>query len=181
MQRLVDYYKKHLDCTEIRKWEKWPFHRVYNRYTEDNGGVECIAKWREIVDAHIAKQTQPIDFDTLYNDLLELAKGVKGIGELHVYDTATCFAEPTKVYLHSGAMEGAKKILEFCTTASVAAFAAVYPELAQLTPLQLEDFLCIFKDVLKGEKSIEEKLKEMNHHNGICGKKGGSGTCYRRC
>ena len=180
MQRLVDYYKERLDCTNHRQWEKWPFHRIYNPYTEDNGGVPCVEKWREIVDAHIAKQTQPIDFDVLYNELSELAKDVKGVGKLHIYDTAICFAEPTKVYFHSGAKEGAKEILEHCTTASVATFAAKHPELAGLTPLQLEDFLCVFKDVLKGEKSIKEKLNEMSSQSGICDKKSGNGTCCCR-
>jgi hypothetical protein len=180
IQRLVDCYKGSLDCTDHRQWEKWPFHRIYNPYTEDNGGVPCVEKWREIVDAHIAKQTQPIDFDKLYNDLSELAKGVKGIGKLHIYDTAICFAKPTKVYIHSGAKEGAKAILGLCTTATVATFAAKHPELAELTPLQLEDFLCVFKDVLKGEKGIEEKLDEISRYISICGKKGGGGTCCCR-
>ena len=168
MKRLVDFYLKYQDCTSRREWKCWPFHKIYNQYKEKNGGVTCVDKWRELVNANIHELKAIADFETLHNALLQLSgnKGNKyrrvyGIGPLHIYDTAICLKQPTIVYLHSGTKKAANAMGIYGPTAELSDFVAKFPELDKLTPLQLEDFLCIYKEVFIGNKTIDAQLEEL--------------------
>ena len=72
------------------------------------------------------------DFDKLHAVLKQWAKGVPGIGTLHVYDTAAPYAS----------------------------FMAYDNELGRLTPVQLEDFLCINKKVFQGKLTPVQQLQQ---------------------
>ncbi len=59
------------------------------------------------------EQLKNKNFDGLHNEVGELIGGIKGIGELTIYDTALRIGaklklEPKKVYLHAGTRVGAK-------------------------------------------------------------------------
>lgn len=156
MKHLVDYYLQHQNYASKRDWSDWPFHKIYNYREEENGGVKCKDKWRSLVDSNMTTILAITDFDKLHSMLEEWAKGVPGIGSLHVYDTATCFAQPNDVHLNCGAMVAAKAIASRFPiaikngAAPYSDFVAYDKELGRLTPLQLEDFLCIYKKVFQG-------------------------------
>lgn len=76
-----------------------------------------------------------------------------GIGELTVYDTALRIGAklgllPKKVYLHAGTRAGARA-LGLNWKATSLAVRELPSELLTLTPHEIEDCLCIFKDKLK--------------------------------
>lgn len=166
MKNLVDYYLS--PCQNYatnRVWEDWPFHKFYNYRESENDGVKCVDKWRELVNSRMEDIHAATDFNELYTMLERWAKDVPGIGALHVYDTATCFAQPKVVHLNCGALEAAKAINSRHPlsikdgAAPYADFVAYDKELARLTPLQLEDFLCINKKVFQNILTPSEQLK----------------------
>ena len=166
MKNLVDYYLS--PCQNYatnRVWEDWPFHKFYNYRENQNGGMKCVDKWREIVNSNMETILAETDFDHLYSTLQKLASAVPGIGSLHVYDTATCFAQPNEVHLNCGAMEAAKAINLKSPIrirngkAPYSDFVAYNKDLGRLTPLQLEDFLCINKKVFQNILTPSEQLK----------------------
>ena len=87
------------------------------------------------------------DFDTL----MKLFRGITGVGSLTSYDMATrlgfCFGiTPKKIYLHRGTYIGAKNLIGNKVTGRSSLNLKDLPkELHHLTPLQIEDFLCIYK------------------------------------
>lgn len=92
------------------------------------------------------------DFDALHEIVKCEIGSVHGIGELTVYDIAHRIGAylgkvPTLVYLHRGTKEGAA-VLGF---RGVALDPAVLPSaFSRLTPAEIEDCLCIYKDKLRG-------------------------------
>jgi hypothetical protein len=90
------------------------------------------------------------DFDALHRLVASTAGGVKGIGELAVYDIAHRIGAyqglaPDRVYLHAGTRAGARALGLDGKVADLAAFPT---EFAALTAAEIEDCLCIFKGVL---------------------------------
>ena len=163
MKALIDYYIEYQDYASERTWENWPFHNIYNYYESKNGNVTCKEKWRNLIDKELARLKEETDFDRLYLELFELAKDVPGIGSLHVYDTATCFLQPKTVHLNCGALEATKAmgIIKIEKgQALYADFLSYNSDFGKLTPLQLEDFLCINKKVFKGTLTPEQQLQE---------------------
>lgn len=165
MKNLVDYYLQCQNYASKRIWADWPFHKIYNYREKENGGVKCTDKWRSLIDSNMTTILEITDFDLLYSKLEEWAKDVPGIGSLHAYDTATCFLHPNKVHLNCGAMAAAKAISSrFPITikhgsAPYSDFVAYDKELGRLTPIQLEDFLCIYKKVFQNSVMPSEQMK----------------------
>lgn len=165
MKYLVDYYLNHQNYASKRIWTNWPFHKVYNYREKDNGGKRCIDKWKEIVNSNMETFPKVTNFDELHSQMKDWAKDVPGIGSLHIYDTATCFAQPNDIHLNCGAMVAAKAINARVPIrikngkAPYADFVAYDKELARLTPLQLEDFLCINKKVFQKILTPSEQLR----------------------
>lgn len=95
------------------------------------------------------------DFHTLWSIIKKVGEGIKGIGPLTVYDTALRISaflgkKPDRVYLHCGALKGARKILgkvkgEYL---NLSAFPSIFHN---MEPADVEDFLCIYKDQLDQE------------------------------
>jgi len=96
------------------------------------------------------------DFDSLHN-LVKKILNIPGAGEMYWYDTAFRIGinlriYPGKVYLHRGTRDGAKNLgLPFEKDALE--ISELPQELQKLKPHQTEDFLCIYKDFLRGCKS----------------------------
>jgi hypothetical protein len=77
---------------------------------------------------------------------------IHGIGALMIYDIAhrigAYFGKaPSLVYLHQGTKEGAAILGFNCETLDPAVLPAPF---SKLTPAEIEDCLCIYKDELRG-------------------------------
>lgn len=96
------------------------------------------------------------DFDALHEIVKREIGSVHGIGELMVYDIAHRIGAylgkvPTLVYLHRGTKEGAA-VLGF---RGVTLDPAVLPSaFARLTPAEIEDCLCIYRDKCGGAPGL---------------------------
>ncbi len=91
-------------------------------------------------------------FSDLHHLVDEAIGSIRGIGELTVYDTAQRIGahlglEPDAVYLHAGTWAGARA-LGIDGRRKVVEVTELPRALARLTPREIEDCLCIFKDEL---------------------------------
>lgn len=96
-----------------------------------------------------------------FSDLLDLIQSesgrINGLGPLYCYDTALRLGAyigfaPERVYLHAGTRDGAQALGLEASLESVDV--KQLPEsLQQLEPYEVEDLLCIYKDLLKGATS----------------------------
>jgi len=98
------------------------------------------------------------DFDELIHLIEVLLYSVTGIGELYIYDTSLRIGAwlklfPEKIYLHAGTREGARA-LGISRKAKTIEPGSLPIEFQKLEPYEIEDVLCIFKDIL-----IKERLK----------------------
>jgi hypothetical protein len=89
-------------------------------------------------------------FHDLHSLLVERLRKVRGLGELYCYDTALRIGaffglSPELVYLHSGTRVGAKA-LGLNVSGSFVAPEQVPAPVRALSPSEIEDFLCIYKD-----------------------------------
>lgn len=97
------------------------------------------------------------DFQGLYKKVEAEIAGIRGVGELMVYDTAlrigACLkvkVAPEKVYLHAGTRKGAEAILGKSVLKVKTLDMSEFPkEFKKLSPHEVEDCLCIYKDELK--------------------------------
>ncbi len=92
------------------------------------------------------------DFDTLHSVVNHAIRSIRGIGELTVYDLALRIGafldlKPNVVYLHAGTRTGAAAL-------GLSGESIRKEELpdafAPLSEAEIEDCLCIYKDVLRG-------------------------------
>lgn len=174
MKHLVDYYLHHQNYAGKRLWANWPFHNIYNYREIENGGMKCTDKWRELINSNMTTILAETNFDKLHSQLEIWAKDVPGIGSLHVYDTATCFAQPNDIHLNCGAMVAAKAIASRFPIrikngkAPYVDFVAYDKELGRLTPAQLEDFLCIYKKVFQNILTPAQQLRLLGKNASKC-------------
>jgi hypothetical protein len=95
------------------------------------------------------------DFDALHEIVKREIGSVHGIGKLMVYDIAhrigAYFGKtPAMVYLHRGTKEGAATLGFRGETLDPKVLPAAF---SKLTPAEIEDSLCIYKDELRGDSS----------------------------
>ncbi len=119
-----------------------------------NNEEDCYHEWLKCVNKHEAKLYLLTSFKELYDAVKSLK--LKGIGDLTIYDTATMLGCPNgvfpeAVYLHAGATVGAEAIGVKGEVIEKSVFTAIYPAFEILEPIQIEDFLCIYKKQLQGE------------------------------
>jgi hypothetical protein len=93
------------------------------------------------------------DFDALHAIVQDQIGHITGVGDLTIYDIAHRIGaflrkEPKRVYLHSGAADGAR-LLGF--GGSTVDPKELPRALSRLTPAEIEDFLCIYKSRLAGQ------------------------------
>jgi hypothetical protein len=92
------------------------------------------------------------DFASLHDVIETHLMGVRGVGNVYVYDTALRLGaflgkSPTKVYLHAGSREGAKQILG--PRAPMRASVSIFPPpFRNLHPHELENLLCLYRQCL---------------------------------
>lgn len=111
----------------------------------------------KIVFEKLVAKTNELQNSKSFEEILGIVDScrVKGFGDLAVYDTSLRIGvwlkkEPEYVYLHAGTKKGAKaKILGLKTRGRkyIKMEEIPYP-LNQLSPMQVEDILCIYKDQL---------------------------------
>jgi hypothetical protein len=92
------------------------------------------------------------DFDALHEIVKGQIGSVEGIGELMVYDIAHRIGayfgkSPAQVYLHRGTKKGAAILGFRGETLDPKVLPAPF---LKLTPAEIEDCLCIYKDELRG-------------------------------
>jgi hypothetical protein len=95
------------------------------------------------------------NFDELLSCIEQLTFDVDRFGDLAVYDVACRLGifrrmRPNFVHLHAGTREGARA---FGLSGKKVSPKRFYPALRGLKAHQIEDFLCINKDVLRGRRS----------------------------
>ena len=149
--RLIDDYIERGGASNVLK-RAW--HSKYIRgHAPWNNEEDCYHVWIKIVDDNYDVLKSIATFDELYKAVEKLR--IKGIGDLTIYDTATmigCPDEvyPDKVYLHAGAATGAKALGIEAQVVDKSVFVSLFPAFDKLNPLQIEDFLCIYKSHLSG-------------------------------
>jgi hypothetical protein len=99
------------------------------------------------------------DFGRLHEIVHSVGKSMPRIGALTIYDTAHRIGaylglEPDKVYLHTGTLDGARK-LGLATGNGVLDKSQLPKEFHRLKPYEIEDCLCIYKDKIA---SIAKRL-----------------------
>jgi hypothetical protein len=102
------------------------------------------------LDDALPRLRRAATFEDLHDVVREEIGGVRGVGELMVYDTALRIAahrglEPARVFLHAGTRVGARR-LGLDGRAESLAVADLPAPLRRLRPYQVEDVLCIYKD-----------------------------------
>lgn len=101
------------------------------------------------------------NFQALHEIVKREIGSVHGIGKLMVYDIAHRIGAylgkpPTLVYLHRGTKEGAAAMGFHGETLDPA---VLPPAFSQLTPAEIEDCLCIYKDELRGGASVRRNTR----------------------
>jgi hypothetical protein len=102
----------------------------------------------------VAKIEKAGDFDELYDTVNAAVGAIDGIGDLYVYDAAFGIGAflglvPRRVYLHAGTRAGARRLglTTGCRPHGEAKeVEAEASEFAELSPAEMEDVLCIYKD-----------------------------------
>lgn len=123
---------------------------------KDQFGVNVSKRWLDFINQNLSAFEDCKDFESIYKQVEEFAKRFRGIGKLTIYDTATCIGCPKKlypeiIYIHCGTAEGAKALGIEDSIAKKEKFVEVCKAFEKLEPIQIEEFLCIYKKRLKGE------------------------------
>jgi hypothetical protein len=114
--------------------------------------LEQVEMRLQRIEPRLAKAT---DFAAIHRSVDQEVGGLKGIGALTVYDIshrigAYLGKSPKRVYLHAGTRIGAQV---FGIESDPFEPGILPKPFAQLTPAEVEDCLCIYKDDLKGISS----------------------------
>jgi hypothetical protein len=106
----------------------------------------------------LLKEKQPLlkckQFDGVFKIVSDVVATVSGIGPMYAYDVALRIAanrrlKPKKVYLQRGVRTGAENLLGRKFKEQILECSVFPAVLRRLTPMEIEDFLCIYKKHLK--------------------------------
>jgi hypothetical protein len=102
------------------------------------------------------------DFAELIDVVDRSIGAIYGAGPMLVYDVAERFGtyaglRPEKVYLHRGTRDGAAELNPAFRRRDTLEMHELSKELRRLTPTQIEDFLCLYKDWLSGDRAGRPK------------------------
>ena len=144
-----------------RSWVGQLIHRLQCD-RKDESGKNVSVRWTNFIQDNLSSFDECADFESIHDKVAKYAVGFYGIGELTIYDTATCIAipkgmHPDRVYKHAGTREGANALGVRGKTPGKEQFVSICKAFERLEPMQIEDFLCIFKACLKGDT---KKCKE---------------------
>lgn len=151
----IEVYLQSPNATNVmnRKWEQMFIHKLHKENYKGYNG-KASERWKHTIENMREELNNYTSFDKLYKAIKDITE--HGIGELSKYDTATCFGcergiYPTVVYLHAGTADGAKALGINGATATKEQFVEVCDAFEKLEPIQIEDFLCIYKNQLAGK------------------------------
>lgn len=152
--------------------------------------LRCVSKAAKAkLQRDLPGRTQDLqrasDFDAIYRIMRDICDQIDGAGELTVYETALHIGfsrciEPSKVYLHSGALGGAKalwpnRLLKSGDVVDVTEF----PEIIQeLSAAHIENMLCIYQDDLRLKRFSKSRCA---HAGGTCTESPAEGRRRRGC
>jgi hypothetical protein len=166
-QLVADFLKEEGTCPrgEMKTFRHLPLKEAIKKAAQarDEGGRFYRHQWNLFNRPDVSKKSQEVllacadqiaackDFDSLLG-LVESKLRIPGAGEMYWYDTAFRIAIslmffPDKVYLHRGTRAGAIA-LGIYTGEDVLEMSELPQELRRMKPYQVEDFLCMRKDVL---------------------------------
>lgn len=123
---------------------------------------------KRYIETYIFRNFKELQKINDFELLMRVFRKVKGIGSLTAYDLAIrfggCFGvEPKKVYLHRGTYAGARNLLgDNVSGRHFLTINELPKELQVLTPIQAEDFLCIYKKAF-----VDRKVPPKNCNN-VC-------------
>ena len=109
----------------------------------------------------LLKQKQAIksckQFDGIYKIVSDAVTATDGVGEMYAYDVALRIGanlrfKPKTVYLQRGVRTGAENLLGRKLKKQILESSVFHAGLRRLTPMEIEDFLCIYKERLKNIK-----------------------------
>jgi len=114
--------------------------------------LEQVEVRLQAISRNLAKAA---DFAALHKLVDDAAEGIKGIGALTVYDIAhrigAYFGKaPKHVYLHAGTRIGARALN---IKGDLIGPKTLPKPFIRLTPAEIEDCLCIYKDEMRGVRS----------------------------
>lgn len=126
---------------------------------KDASGENVSVRWIKFIQDNLSSFDKCTDFESIIRNVESCADKFYGIGDLTIYDTATMIGCPINVYpevvyLHAGTADGAKALGILGKTATKEQFVEVCDAFGKLEPIQIEDFLCIYKKQLAGETDI---------------------------
>lgn len=148
---IADYIAK--GCGEKVMKREWKGQYIRG-HAPWNNTKDCYHEWLRIINDCMASLSNYTSFAELLNAVEGLK--IEGIGNLTIYDTATMIGcpigvYPEVVYLHAGTADGAKALGINGATATKEQFVEVCDAFEKLEPIQIEDFLCIYKNQLAGK------------------------------
>lgn len=170
---ITDYAKsENAKNVKKRKLSDALIHRLQCDRKEN--GINVSTRWLERINKELSSFDDCDDFKSIKAKVEKLAQEFYGIGELTIYDTATCVAcpkgiYPDGVYLHAGTRVGAAAIMNVNGRRVVpkSEFVQVCPAFEQLDPIQIEDFLCVYSPYLTDNKERIQKIESSRRNK--CG------------
>jgi hypothetical protein len=131
-------------------------HYIAWAITEEGTTHKHQRRLKKTVKA-LLKQTliekyQDIKSFKTFDEYMELFLSIDGVGQLTAFDLSKrhglCFGiKPEKIYLHRGAYKGARNLLGDKTKGKKFVYINDLPkEIQILSPVDIENFLCIYKD-----------------------------------
>lgn len=161
----IDEYCNSTSATAVlnRKLSEKLIHRL--QCDRKEGDLNVSKRWLAHINDELPSFNDCSDFESILKKVEELSGKFYGIGRLTVYDTATCIGcpkkiRPTDVYIHAGTSVGAKAIGIKGNVVPKSEFVKVCKAFAKLEPMQIEDFLCIYKSYLSGEVDTCAKVRK---------------------
>jgi hypothetical protein len=166
LERFVTEYISHYRCDEERELSAFRAYRTDEDAISRAGLAQrpsgkrdphqyriprsALAESRRRLLDNQSSLRQARSFDDLIEHVERIIRPIRGIGDLMIYDTALRIGarfglEPSRVYLHAGTREGARK-LGLGKGRKFLEMAELPIVLRKLKPREIEDALCIFKD-----------------------------------
>ena len=173
----INEYKRegYYDAASKRCWDNMYIHAPKSKSYIN--GVPSCAVWKKLVKETFLESQSLADFDKLYRRLVKLKreKNVKGIGELLIYDTATCLgARPTKIYIHAGVIDGLAALrgvekgeIRDHSPIELDMFFEEFPVFkdSELQAIHIEDFLCIYHHDLNNNSNRGRRNRNYVRNN----------------
>jgi hypothetical protein len=127
----------------------------HSHQTRLNAGV--LSEASRVLRARSDKLRRSRAFVDIIEEVDAAIGAIHGVGPLYVYDVSERLGgylghRPEKVYLHRGVRDGAATLDPAFRKRETLEMHELPKELRRLTPTQVEDFLCIYKAWLSGDR-----------------------------